>query len=304
MKRHALRASQPTKRSAVGPASFQPKSCNSKLGPVEFVHARPPFVSSTYVSIQATCPASCPFKSGGCYVLSGPAKGPARKLDEAACGHTSLEVIQDEVRRIDDAFGGGPVPQDGARGGRDLRLHVGGDVGSTQGARLLAGAARRWRARGGGTVWTFTHFWREVPRKAWGDAISVLASIESVEDVEEARRAGYPAALVVAKFPSGKAFPVAGSEVRAIPCPAETGYTTCIECRLCLDRDLLKMNRAIAFETHGSGARKANQALIHLRRDRFVPLHRHLARAPEVTKPGGTVTRPESSMASPTGVCS
>lgn len=34
---------------------------------------------------------------------------------------------------------------------------LGGDV---EGARILAKAARHWRARGGGSVWTYTHYGR------------------------------------------------------------------------------------------------------------------------------------------------
>jgi len=78
---------------------------------------------------------------------------------------------------------------------------VGGDVEGEAGARLLAEAADRWRARGGGEVWTYTHRWREVPVGGVG-AIAVLASCEDAAQVLEARQLGYAAALVVGRHVS------------------------------------------------------------------------------------------------------
>jgi hypothetical protein len=262
------------KKPSAGSVSFRPKSENRKLSPVHQIRAagrnprlvaQKPFVSSTYVSIAATCPDNCAFKTGACYVMSGITGITGRKLDAAAHGLTADQVIAEEARLIDGAFHGRRIPQDGARGGRDLRLHVGGDVGSVLGARLLAGAAGRWRDRGGGAVWTFTHAWRDVPREAWGP-ISVLASVERPEDIQAARAVGYAAAIVVDKFPSERAFSVPGSSAKIVPCPAETRGTTCVECRLCLDADkLLERNVVIAFEAHGPMARRAREALVQQR---------------------------------------
>ena len=187
-------------------------------------------------------------------------------MDKKAKGAKAEDVIAEEVRLIDRLWRGdragvrwpGRVPQDGARGGRDLRLHVGGDCGNTGGARQLAGAARRWRKRGGGSVWTFSHLWRQVPRSAWG-GISVLASVESVKDIAKARKRGYAAALVVDEHLSDKAY-WKGKE-KIIPCPAETRGATCATCRLCLDRDLLKMGVSIGFAVYGPGA---TQALVQI----------------------------------------
>jgi ParB/RepB/Spo0J family partition protein len=253
---------------------FEPISMNRKLSEVGLAsgkkrpHFTPmrPYVCSTLVSIQASCPDTRAFKGtptspGGCYVDAGFTRIAMQKLDSAAWGLSSFDVIREEVRQIDDAFGGGPIPQDGARGGRDLRLHVGGDVDAAAGAQLLAKAARRWRARGGGTVWTYTHSWRAVPRSAWGDAITVLASVEKPSEIEQARKKGYAAAVVVEDFPSEKAFTTDGAKVKVVPCPAETRRTTCADCRLCLDRDLVQMNVAIAFKLHGQHEAAARRAL-------------------------------------------
>lgn len=260
-------------------ARFLPVSFNSKLGRVEQpirpnggkgLVAAAPFVAVTDASISATCSSACPFKDAGCYQQAGRSRQVAAQLDEAATGSTADEVMMAEADLIDGSFRRGPVPQDGARGGRDLRLHVGGDVGSGRGAELLAGAADRWHARGGGVVWTFTHAWRDIPRAAFG-RISVLASVEVAQDIEVARRAGYASAIVVGEFPSDKAFALPETMAKVIPCPAETRSTTCVECRLCLNADsLLKRNQAIGFAAHGGGARQVRQTLAQLRTSRQV----------------------------------
>lgn len=259
----------------LGAASFQPKSCNRKLGPVALVptagrprpEAHPPFVASTYVSIASTCSSACPFKGNGCFIQHGPTRALASSLDVAARGIRALDVIREEVRLLDRSFRGGPIPPNGGAGPRDLRLHVGGDVGSESGARLLARAAERWRSRGGGLVWTYTHWWRKISREAWGDDISVLASVEGAEDIEAARQRGYASAIVVERFPSDKAFGLPGSPSTIVPCPAETRGRTCVECRLCFDdQKLLSQSRAIAFEAHGNGRKLVASTLVQLRR--------------------------------------
>lgn len=243
------------------PVSIQLASSNSKLAPQREVMTSTdrcrlepigPFVASTYVSIAATCPTSCPFKAGGCFAAASSGHLTMRKLDAAAVGMSAIDVTRAEVALIDNAWKRG-VPQDGARGGRDFRLHVGGEVSDRIGATLLAGAAKRFRARGGGAMWTFTHQWEhDIERDDWGD-VSVLASVQHVEQVEPARRLGYVPAIVVPEFASPKAFTIPGSPVRWIPCPAESrGNTTCAQCRLCLDDDNLRRHGlGIAFAAHG-----------------------------------------------------
>ncbi len=215
---------------APGAAQFVPTSHNRKLAPVERIptgsrprpRARRPFVSATDVSIAATCSAACPFKGRGCFADAGFTRFKARELDAAAHGLTADQVIAEEARLIDGAFNSGRVPQDGARGGRDIRLHVGDDVSSTLGAQLLADAAGRWRNRGGAAVWSFTHTWREVSREAWG-SISMLASIEQPEDIQAARAAGYVAAIVVDKSPPTRRSPCRGRPRRSSRAPPRRG---------------------------------------------------------------------------------
>lgn len=258
--------------------SFDAKSFNRKLSPVGYAPSggdrpRPvamkPFVSSTSISIRTTCPNTCPFKStpgsiGGCYADAGFTRIKIRKLDEAADGFTATEVIREEVRQIDASFRGRDIPQDGARGGRDLRLHIAGEVTTAEQAKLLGGAATRWKQRGGGSTWTFTHGWREVPRPAWGPDVSVIASVEHPRDILLARHQGYASAIVVEDFPIGdKAFKLSGARTtRVVPCPAETRGVPCSSCRLCLVPDqLFKTGSAIAFKIHGQHAERALEAL-------------------------------------------
>ena len=261
-------------------ARFHGKSSNRKLAPVERVPydhprykfrptPRAPFCSSTYASITATCSDDCPFKRdasgkpGGCFIDSDQFMHRAmQKLDAGAQGRTGIDVIHEEAKKLDRAFHGKRVPQDGARGGRDLRLHVGGDVPSAAGARVLAGAAARWRLRGGGAVWTYTHSWRDVPREAFG-SISVLASVENEHQVLAARARGYAPALVVDRFPDGKR-PFLVASIRVVPCPAETLAKTCVECRLCLDVDLTAKGLGIGFQVHGLDSAAAVRALTPL----------------------------------------
>lgn len=269
-------------------AHFIKKSCNPKLSPQGYETAKSgrrrfvpqkPFCSSTYVSINATCPDSCQFKGGACYVTTGFTQQINLRLDHEVNDakhppHPNLAEANQIIRSfpgrgrprkavLHELRPGGPIPQDGARGGRDLRLHVGGDALDKYGAELLAEAADSWKRRGGGAVWTFTHRWREIPRNAWG-SISVLASIDHPRAAPEALRAGYAPAVVVDSFSSDRAkrhFLVDNehADTKIIPCPNETRGVTCVECRLCLNATKLWEQRSvIAFAVHGHGKHRVS----------------------------------------------
>jgi hypothetical protein len=183
-----------------------------------------------------------------------------RDLDDTArrTQVRGLTVMRAEAQLITESWARGTVTQDGARGGRDLRLHVGGDVSCADGASILAGAADTWYSKGGGSVWTFTHRWREIPSYHWGE-INALASVESTAEARQAIQLGYTPALVLERHPSDQAFVIDG--LRVIPCPAQTRGTTCVECRLCLDGKL-PHNAVIAFAAHG---KQQDRVLTHLR---------------------------------------
>lgn len=135
--------------------------------------------------------------------------------------------------------------------GHALRIHVSGDATTTFRAQQMARGAARWR----GPVWSYTHAWRDVERKAWG-RVSVLASCETLADVRSAHHKGFAAALVVERHPDdGKAFTAFG--VKHIPCPSQTRDIKCTDCRLCWnDAMLLRQNACITFAAHGAGTKR------------------------------------------------
>lgn len=250
-------------RKASVPVAIRRTSSNRKLSPQKIVDVKGrqrcvpqfPFCSSTYVSIESTCPRSCPYRGHGCYAQSGMA---VRRLDRVAvrAKWSGLSTIEVEAEQIDRLFMR-KVRQDGARGGRDLRLHVSGDAFSSRGAQILADAARRWQERGGGSVWTFTHLWRTIPRSDWGP-ISVLASVETLRGARVAFESGYAPALTVPEHRDHAALP-AGKGLKIIPCPAQTVGTTCVQCRLCLDG--AEPGRGVAFALHGTSISRARRRL-------------------------------------------
>ncbi len=206
-------------------------SQNSKLG----------MCSATYVS-QDSCPSSCPLRSSGCYAEYGPLGIITRRLSKS--NKTPFQLAREEARAIDRLTGDRP-----------LRLHVVGDCRTDASAHTLAYAAKRYTKRGNKSVWTYTHSWREIKRSSWGQ-ISVLASCDNLEHVEQARARGYATAVIVEKFTSTRTYSVLGQKI--IPCPAQTKKITCRDCKLCWnDQRLLKRKLTIGFEAHGIGRRKA-----------------------------------------------
>lgn len=206
-------------------------------------------VDQTYASIAATC-RDCGLKDNGCYAQAGRVGLHARRLDAQCEGADSVAVASAEATAIDAAYRGGPVP------GTDMRLHVSGDCPTPEGARILAGAVERWKARGGKCAWTYTHSWRRVLRDDWRP-VSVLASLDDALAAPEAIAMGYAVARVVGEFPSGdKAWTEGG--IRWVPCPEQTRGVRCVDCRLCFDSDKLRREGiGIAFKAHGSGPRRA-----------------------------------------------
>ncbi len=109
-----------TKRTAA--ATLVLDSKNAKTGPV----------AVTYASIEATCPAACPFRGEGCYAQLGHVGFTVRRLDRA--GATALQAASDEAAAIQ----GVKHPF-----GRPLRLHVSGDA-STNKAAAFERDGVRW----------------------------------------------------------------------------------------------------------------------------------------------------------------
>ena len=208
---------------------------NRKLGPV----------SATYAS-QDSCPGSCPWFGQGCYAEHGPISFTTHRLNRSTV-RGALRIAEAEARAIDTLTGD-----------RLLRLHIVGDARTDAAAKVLGKAAARYSARGnvprrGRKVWGYTHAWRTVSRDSWGNAVSILASVETVRDARQAMERGYAAAVVVANFERETAYPIDG--VTVVPCPEQTRGITCRDCGLCRDDERLRSaGLVIAFEAHGSGA--------------------------------------------------
>jgi len=218
----------------VSVAIFVRLSSNKKIGDA----------AATYVSTKASCP-KCPLQGRGCYAESGRVGIHTAKLNAEAEGVSRLQAAKAEARAID---------QGAVLGGLPLRLHVTGDAATSQAAKIVAAAAERYQARGGGRPWTYTHAWRTVYRAAWG-GVSVLASIERVEDGTKALARGYAPALVVAEHASAKAYEAEG--VTWIPCLEQTRGIPCSECGMCLDAEALRRRAAgITFAAHGASRKR------------------------------------------------
>lgn len=247
-------------------------SGNSKIGDAAVTYAA-----------QQSCPSSCRFKDGGgCYAENGRIAASATiPLNRFATEHqaTALDVAEAEADAIDRME---VIP------GRPMRLHTVGDCPTNECAAIVADASGRYMERGGGQVWTYTHAWREVDRKAWGN-VSVLASCETTQDVFEARQRGYATALVVDEFPTHRRYAPGHIGVSAytenddtlrqvteggvklpypaqdvLPCPAQTKHRTCTDCRLCFDDGMLRrQGYSIGFAIHGTASvvKKARMAL-------------------------------------------
>lgn len=223
-------------------------SANRKLGPV----------ATTSVS-QVSCPRGCPWYDDGrqgspCYANNGFLGWSTAKLNRAAGTH--IEAAREEADAIKSLSGLRP-----------LRLHVVGDCKDARSARLVSKASHAYQAKHGQPVWTYTHGWREVSRKAWGN-ISVLASCDTAGEVVLASARGYATAIVVDYFVQSKAYVRDG--IKIVPCPQETGRRNfCTDCRLCFKDDLLqRANITIGFEAHSGGARKMREKLTQIERAR------------------------------------
>lgn len=202
---------------------------------------------ATYLSIDKTCPSSCPLKDTACYAQDHFVGMIVKRLEKEAKKQSVLQVARAEAKAIDNAYVGGAIPK-----GIDLRVHVSGDSRTIAGSRIINHAIGRWKARGGNIAWQYTHAWNHVPRNEWSN-VSILASVDNVSDVKKAKAQGYAPAIVVSEFETDKAFTIPGSDVKFIPCPAQTKENvTCVSCRLCFNADrLYRDNFGIAFAAHG-----------------------------------------------------
>lgn len=208
-------------------ASAHENSANKKLGNI----------STTYAGVQS-CPNACPFKkTGACYGMSGPVAFYWRKL-------TSDQFTTEETARME------AKAIMGLTGKNDLRIHTLGDCSTPEAAQIVSDAATVHMRKHGKAAFTYTHAWRTVPRSAWGE-VSVLASCETIDEVNEAKALGYATSMVVSEYEKDTMYVKDG--VKIMPCPEITGKSeSCQKCRLCMrDGNLKKADVTIAFAAHG-----------------------------------------------------
>lgn len=210
-------------------AKYVSSSGNTKIGALD----------ATWASIHATCVDCSWKKTKVCYALGGRAQFVVYKLDAAAqkARRDATDTSFDEAACIDAAYHVGSKCETGAvPAGTVLRVHASGDTSTVEGARALAAAIARWKKRGGSIAYSYTHAWRRVPREAFGE-LSVLASIDKVEDVPAALARGYGSVTVLVTEdswaknftirPDGdlvfKKFAVPGTNTSLgfVPCPAQ-----------------------------------------------------------------------------------
>lgn len=219
-------------------------SKNSKL-------TKKKIVDCTYAPIEQTCPNSCPMKKDkSCYASIGFVGIHNQRAIKKAKKLSSTEIAKKEAKEILKNLD---------TKAKLLRLHVSGDCNTKTGAKELAKASKLWIESTEGKVWTYTHAWKSIPRSYWG-LISVLASIDNIDQAKEARGQGYATAIIVDKFDSDKSFKLGG--IKYIPCPAQTRDVSCSDCNLCMNADrLFKDNFGIAFAAHGSTKEKIKKRL-------------------------------------------
>ena len=199
------------------------KSANAKLGGC----------ACTYAPIAETCPDRCAMKGAGCYAQ----KGRVRMHEQRIAAPDTETAERAEAQAIDALPATDP-----------LRLHVSGDTRTRRGARRIAAAARRYAAKHGAPVSSYTHAWQTIPAALWR-GVSMLASVDSLQDGRKALRAGYAPAAVVDTMPAGPNSSAAG--VRWIHCRHQTEGVTCRDCALCFKGDRLRAaGCGILFERH------------------------------------------------------
>lgn len=203
--------------------------------------------ATTYVS-RESC-RGCPLWDV-CYGTGGKVSMVLQDLERRAQADKlgPMELAHEEAAQLD-----------GMDGKRPCRLHVTGDCKWPAAARIVAGAAARYRARHGQAVWTYTHFWADVPRAEWGE-VSVLASCETAGEVRAAHARGYATATVEGQ---DIAETLKSDGFRVIPCPAQTrDNVNCASCRLCWRDGLLKRNKlVVSFAAHGFRARMTREVV-------------------------------------------
>ena len=213
-------------------------SSNVKTGPIP--------VST---SSKATCPGTCPFMGNGCYASSGPL---ALHWQAVTRGERGVS-FRDFMAAI------ASLPK-----GQLWRHNQAGDLPHSNGRisrRFVRGIVAANRGRRG---FTYTHHDLSkgenaaLIRYANRNGFRINVSTETESAADHAISAGMPAVLAVPSTETRRSWRTpAGNAV--LVCPAQRSDTkTCSDCQLCERRG---SRVVIAFIAHGTGKRKADQAI-------------------------------------------
>jgi hypothetical protein len=247
---------------AIGGVSAVEDSGNIKIG----------IMSATYVS-QRSCPPSCIWLKPvlvvkkrtqkfthiawvkPCYALHGQTLWSTNRVNRQAdaLDLDSIQLAINEANAID-----------GLTGKNWLRLHVVGDCRSDESARIVSDAVKVYKLKHGQGAHTYTHAWKDVARDSWQD-VSVLASVETLQDARNALKRGYAPSMVISdKHQSKMAYKQ--DELTMVPCPQQTGASkNCLTCRLCFkDKLLLARKMVIVFQPDTNTDKSVQQALIQI----------------------------------------
>lgn len=197
-----------------------------------------PFFAS-YREVGRTCPSSCPLLGDGCYAQEGNVAIQQRGRSSSDDGSILIQSLK-------------MMPPSSL-----VRHHVSGDfmLDGVLDTAYLAAAIMSAHLRPDIQFYGYTHAWREIDRKEWRfpDNFTLNASVDSLDQIEEAEAAGWPVAVTISEKlpPKGKGYAV---------CPNQTHGISCWDCRLCLRQ---KRKIAVAFYPHGRGRKKIERRLSH-----------------------------------------
>lgn len=216
-----------------------PVSSNAKTGPIP--------VST---SSRATCSPSCPFFGNGCYAETGPLALHWAAVTRGDRG----EPLREFLARI------AALPP-----GQLHRINQAGDLPHTAGKisrRFMRSIVAANRGRRG---FTYSHHDLSIGenlaliRNANRNGFTVNVSTETETAADRAISAGLPAVLAVPSDETRDAWQTAAGN-RVVVCPAQRqDGITCSTCELCQHRPAKMI---VAFRTHGTGRRKADQAIM------------------------------------------
>ena len=207
------------------PAWGTESSRNEKVGPI-----------STTKACRNSCPESCPYstsKKGGCYADGGKVGMWWDRTDNNLTDPS--EIAKWEVEAINRLSGQNP-----------LRLHETGDCKTIEAAQIVSEACDRYHKRWGAEIFSYTHAWKDVPRDAWSDVVSIFGSCR-LNQVDEVRAQGYAPAIVVRNHHGTGPYVLDGEII--VPCVKDLDDdVVCAFCLMCTKADFFyKHGLTLAF---------------------------------------------------------